>query len=342
MTARVSKPRSVRCAIAASTLIFLSMTSGVALSSELASVPVGNVPRPHQGGEAPSHGLRLPVADKYASGVPFRECPVCPEMVAVPTGKFVMGAAPDEEERMGVPAGIRGRSAPQRVVEIRRQFAIGRFEVTLAEFTAFANATGHNPVGGCWVRNKGQWGADGQSNWRTPGFPQNSRHPVACVNWEDAKAYVQWLSQQTGKPYRLLTEAEWEYAARAGTTASRFWGEDAIQGCTFANFASGAETGCDDRHEFTSPVGSQKPNAFGVYDMLGNVWEWVEDCWNENYQGAPTDAGAWTNKGDCSRRGLRGGSWLDALRLVRAAFRNRDVVGVRNYVFGFRVARTLD
>jgi sulfatase modifying factor 1 len=140
---------------------------------------------------------------------------------------------------------------------------------------------------------------------------------VVCVSWEDASAYVRWLSQKTGKRYRLLTEAEWEYAARADTTTTRFWGDDAHRSCDYANGADvaaaarlsdvsiGAHALCDDRYAYTAPVGSYRANAFGLHDMLGNVWEWTQDCWNTTYSGAPTDGTAW-DAGDCSMRAVRG------------------------------------
>ena len=162
---------------------------------------------------------------------------------------------------------------------------------------------------------------------------------------------MQWLRQKTGKDYRLLTEAEWEYSARAGTTAARFWGEDGNMSCSFANGADtkakmivyGASNwpvaNCDDGYAYTAPVGSYKPNAFGLYDMLGNVWEWTQDCLNENYVGAPKDGSAWT-KGECSRRVLRGGSWDYYPMHLRSAMRARNAAANRGNFNGFRVART--
>jgi formylglycine-generating enzyme required for sulfatase activity len=261
-----------------------------------------------------SSNLSPPAASAREVGASFRDCSDCPEMVVIPAGSFTMGAATGEEEREGVQQDNRGRSEPRHDVRVKG-FAAGRYEVTFAEWDACVAA------GGCSERaeDKG-WG--------------RGNRPVMNVNWNDAKQYVAWLSRKTGKWYRLLTEAEWEYAARAGTTSARYWGE-AI-GSGNAN-CDGCGSQWDNRQ--TAPVGSFKPNAFGLHDMLGNVWEWVEDCWNGNYMGAPTDGSAW-QAGQCGQRVLRGGSWFYDPRFVRAAYRHWFVTAVRGIVIGFRVART--
>ena len=276
-------------------------------------------------------------------GGAFKDCPDCPEMVAVPAGRFVMGAAPGEEES-------RKSSQPQHGVDVAG-FLAGKFEVTRGQYRAFVEATERSSAGGCYVWTGSKYEIDQAKDWRNPGYAQEDPHPVACVSWEDAKAYVVWLSQRTGKAYRLLTEAEWEYAARAGTTTRRFWGDDGDQSCAYANGADqttkaqvpGAANwlvaNCNDRYAYTAPVGSYRANAFGLYDMLGNVWEWTEDCWNENYNGVPTDGRAWTT-GDCSLRVLRGGSWGLNPRLLRADNRNWSTSAFRSFFDGFRVART--
>jgi formylglycine-generating enzyme required for sulfatase activity len=175
------------------------------------------------------------------------------------------------------------------------------------------------------------------------------------VTWNDAKAYAEWLSRKAGHPYRLLSEAEWEYAARAGTIESRPWGDDPTQVCRNANVwdlvarktirpPDGRRTSdsgeCDDGYAYTAPVGRYAANRFGLYDMIGNAWEWVEDCWNTSYVGAPADGSAWT-QGDCSARVIRGGGWEQDARVARSAARNRDVAADRNNNLGFRVARAL-
>jgi formylglycine-generating enzyme required for sulfatase activity len=279
----------------------------------------------------------------------FKDCDDCPEMVVIPGGRFEMGAAPGEEEAEGVPDQFRNRSQPRRMVGVG-PFAAGRFEVTRGQYRAFVQATGRED-NGCWVWTGKEVVQDASKGWRDPGYTQDDGHPVACVSWDDAKAYTVWLSRRTGKTYRLLTEAEWEYAARAGTVTRRYWGDDGNRSCAYANtfdrtakrivpgFSNFQSAECDDGHAYTAPVGRYQANAFGLYDMLGNVWEWTEDCWNDNYAGAPADGRAWT-AGDCGRRVLRGGSWVGDPGLVRAADRDWDTSAGRNGSGGFRVART--
>jgi formylglycine-generating enzyme required for sulfatase activity len=276
-----------------------------------------------------------------------KDCAHCPEMVVVPAGRFVMGAAPGEEERTLLPEGFRGRSQPQRSVSVKR-FAAGKFEVTRGEYRVFTEATGR-AADGCFVWSGADFESDPAKSWRTPGFAQDDAHPVTCVSWEDASAYVAWLTRVTGRKYRLLTEAEWEYAARAGTTATRYWGDDAGTTCEYANGADRASAArvpgagdwyvadCDDRFAYTAPVGSYRPNAFGLHDMLGNAEEWVEDCWKPDFVGAPAD-GAAVAAGDCSMRTVRGGSWIDSPIGVPAAYRVGSHVTIRVSRRGFRVA----
>jgi formylglycine-generating enzyme required for sulfatase activity len=289
------------------------------------------------------------ISTSLSVGVVIKDCADCPEMVMIPAGQFVMGATSIEEEREKLPDSLRNRSQPTHQVNVS-SFMAGRYEVTVGQYRAFALATNRSSAGGCFAWNGTKNENDLAKDWRNTGFPQNDSHPVACVSWEDSIAYVQWLRQKTGKDYRLLTEAEWEYSARAGTTTARFWGEDGNVSCSFANGADtkakmivhGASNwpvaNCDDGYAYTAPVGSYKPNAFGLYDMLGNVWEWTQDCLNENYVGAPSDGSAWT-KGDCSRRVLRGGSWDYYPQHLRSAFRARNAATNRGNFNGFRVAR---
>jgi len=283
-------------------------------------------------------------------GQVFRDCADCPEMVVIPAGSFVMGVAPGEEEREGVPDQFKGRSVPQHSVNVR-SFMLGKYEVTVGEFARFVNETGHRTDGGCFAWNGTKWDMDQSKNWRNPGFGQGDRHPVACVSWDDAKAYTTWLSRRTGKSYRLASEAEWEYAARAGTSTARHWGNDGNQGCGFANTAdqtaksqvpgasNWAAATCNDGHAYTAPVGSFWTNGFGLHDMIGNVWEWTEDCWNENYNSAPTDGSAW-QYGKCEIRVRRGGSWIFDPWNARSAYRSRNPTVNRYDYVGFRVART--
>ncbi|MDE2975540.1 MAG: formylglycine-generating enzyme family protein [Gemmatimonadota bacterium] len=258
------------------------------------------------------------------AGSVFRDCEACPVMVRIPTGTFTMGSPAAVPES-------RSYENPEHAVRMKSPFAVGMYEVTFEEWDACAEA------GGCGGRLPDDFG------WG------RGRRPVIDVSWEDAQAYVRWLSGEAGKPYRLLTEAEWEYAARAGTRTERYWGASEAEQCRYANGydrTGDAETlawspaDCSDGFARTAPVGSFLPNAFGLYDMLGNVWELTEDCWNDDYRDAPTDGSAWRS-GDCSVRVLRGGSWWSAPWYLRSASRYAGTAGYRNYSIGFRVARTM-
>jgi formylglycine-generating enzyme required for sulfatase activity len=297
-----------------------------------------------------------PARAQAPAGV-LHDCPDCPEMIVVPPGRFLMGASAGEEEREQVPQPYRTRSQPITEITIARPFAIGRYPVTRGEFAIFVAATGHRAEGGCFTlsfaRDPPQQFEEAR-DWRSPGFAQTDQHPVVCVSRADAQDYARWLGQRTGQPYRLPSEAEWEYAARAGTTTARFW--DAAQGdiCEYANVADRTFTralnfgtdprynfACTDGHVHTAPVGSYRPNAFGLYDMLGNVWQWVDDCRNIGYQGRPVDAAAW-REGDCTRGMVRGGSWYASPWSVRAGYRGSNTPGDRDSNIGFRVARAIE
>lgn len=269
-------------------------------------------------------------------------------MVVIPAGQFLMGALPDEEERDQLADAFRNRSQPRRTVNVN-SFSAGKFEVTRGQYRVFAAASGRGSDG-CFVWSGTAFEKDPNKDWRNPGFPQTDAHPVVCVSWEDASAYVSWLSQKTRRNYRLLSEAEWEYAARAGTNTARYWGDDANRQCRYANGADDATRArvadashwggvqCNDQHAYTAPAGTYRPNAFGLHDMLGNAGEWTQDCWNASYWGAPTDGRAWM-AGDCTLRAVRGGSWDDAPQGVRAAYRVGSPTVIRVYGRGFRVAR---
>jgi formylglycine-generating enzyme required for sulfatase activity len=274
----------------------------------------------------------------------FRDCPdVCPVMVRLPAGTFRMG----HEGPGGAP-----NEAPTRPVTLRA-FSAGKFEVTHAEYAAFVAASGYKPTPGCLTdRDAPGWGYDPKASWADPDYPYDDRQPVVCVNWADASAYVAWLSQKTGKAYRLLSEAEWEYAYRAGTTTEFFWGDKLEDMCAYANggdttmhihFPEWPAVGCDDGYVDTAPVGSFRPNAFGLYDMAGNVWEWTADCAAPTYGVQPTDGTAYTRDA-CPRRVLRGGSWGSWAPApdLRAAQRNITLPAtIKGGDAGFRVARDL-
>ena len=285
-------------------------------------------------------------------GDTFRDCRDCPEMVVVPAGSFLMGSIPAEREWL-VKQGIKRKwvdmEIPRHGVRIGKAFAVGRYEVTRGQYASFAREIGRGTGDGCNIVTGGKLEKILSKNWKDPGYKQTDRDPVTCVSWDDAKAYTQWLSRKTGKSYRLLTEAEWEYSARAGTDTMRYWGgiwgnED---GCRYANVADeGSGSGqphfsCADGSKYTSPVGKYRPNQFGLYDMLGNVSEWVEDCWHDNYNGAPRDGNAWTSGGDCFGRVLRGGFWASRPVSLRSADRSGSATVFRGFGEGFRVARDL-
>lgn len=260
-------------------------------------------------------------------------------MVVIPAGTAILGAATDDPFR-------NADELPERRLAISEPFAVSRYEITRDQYEAFVRTT-NPPVGGdCLTdrRKRGDWQIDANTSFRDPGFAQAGNHPVACVNWDEAQAYIAWLNAQTSGGYRLLTEVEWEYVARGGALQNLVypWGNDAAQGCPFANVfdrsmmatyasidTSGYKVfdpmGCEDGLLNTSPVGSLKPNAFGVYDIIGNVAEWVADCFDAT----------------CARRLIKGGSWGSLAHNVRIAERIPYAPTHRDDSIGIRVARTL-
>jgi formylglycine-generating enzyme required for sulfatase activity len=279
------------------------------------------------------------------AGDSFRDCDGCPEMVVVPAGAFTMGAPEGEEGRDD-------NEGPPHRVTIPRRFALGKLEVTVDQFAAFARETSYDTGSTCDIWLDGKWEERQGYTWRNPGFPQSGAHPAACLSWDDAKAYLTWLSRKTDRTYRLPTEAEWEYAARGGTTTRFHFGDRYEDYCQHGNGADqearnrvpGAQAWsvlpCSDGHAYTAPVGSFAANAFGLHDTLGNVFEWVEDCWNESYAGVPADGSAWTS-GDCAIRVQRGGAWGYPPSYLREAVRGRQPQGYRYVKAGMRVVRTL-
>ena len=273
---------------------------------------------------------------KWEVGKKFRDCAECPELVVVPAGSYEMGSPPGEEGR-GEDEG------PVHRVTVSVPIAVGVYEVTRREWGRFVSETGYAPVGSCWTYESGARKNRTGRGWRNPGFSQGEGHPAVCVSWEDAQEYVRWLSRETGSEYRLLSESEWEYVARGGTTGPFHYGStiSAEQANHDGNAVFGG--GRKGRYrEGTSPVGGYPSNKFGLHDVHGNVLEWVEDCWHDNYVGAPSNGSAWTSAGDCGRRVLRGGSWGYQPSHLRSAHRLTGTTGSRYYVVGFRVSRTLD
>ena len=266
-----------------------------------------------------------------------------PEMVVIPAGRFRMGC-------------VSGRDCfdwekPVHGVRIAQPFAMSKYEVTRGEFGRFVAQADYRTTaersGGCQVWDGSEFTEQSSARWNNPGFNQSDTDPVVCVSWDDAVAYAKWLSSETGVRYRLPSEAEWEYVARLGSATKYHFGDDESQLCRYANHADRStnfswrnESCSDGVGERTAEVGSYRSNDFGLYDMHGNVWEWVADCWNDSYVGAPSDGSAWTS-GDCGLRVLRGGSWGDIPRYLRSAYRNAITTDFRIINIGFRVARTL-
>jgi formylglycine-generating enzyme required for sulfatase activity len=248
-------------------------------------------------------------------------------MVAVPAGKFMMGTS----AASGTQAS--NDETPQHGVTIAKPFALGRFEITLDDWKACVSD------GGCSTNSSDKG---------------DKRRPVTKISWDDVeRQYIPWLSRKTGYAYRLPTEAEWEYAARGGPSSPAgqnfSFGNDQSRICEYGNSADLSarearggwiESACKDGFPETAPVGSLKPNALNLYDMHGNVWEWVQDCWNGNYQNAPHDGSAWT-KGNCSLRVIRGGSWAAEANALRSADRGWNRPNAGSNSIGFRVARSL-
>jgi formylglycine-generating enzyme required for sulfatase activity len=260
-----------------------------------------------------------------------------------------MGSGGQETVNQGADAQRVSNESPVHKVAISAGFEMAAREVTRAEYATFVGATGRDTAG-CGNWEQGGWVNYPERNWADPGFEQRHDHAVVCVSYDDAQAYVAWRSAHDGVQYRLPSEAEWEYAARAGASGQRNWADEK-EACTYANGADlaafrvqklpdapGIIFACDDGYAFTAPVGSFEANAFGLYDMLGSAWEWVEDCYVAGYDGAPADGMAHTD-GPCEMRILRGGSWKYPARTVRFAIRGPMRPDVRTNNAGFRIVR---
>jgi sulfatase modifying factor 1 len=312
----------------------------------------------------------------------FRDCDTCPDIVVVPAGTGQVGSTAAETDRENLPMmgqnDIREWERPLHQVTIAKPFGLGKYEVTKAQFAVFINETGYRPSKNCQSDAVGGAQQSEGFSWQDPGFAQDGSHPVVCVSWTDVQAYLDWLSDYTGQTYRLPSEAEWEYAARAGTTTARFWGNGIEEACDYANgpdldyigvyaghtfFDKYRRAGgtlpegladnvpCKDGYVDTAPVGSFAPNAFGLHDMLGNAWEWVEDCFHETYDGAPADGSAWVDRATCDRapkysseliRVFKGGAFSYPPYGLRPARRGKGGLDRRTWNKGFRVVRELD
>ena len=296
--------------------------------------------------------------EAHEIGSTFKDCVDCPEMVVLPAGDYLMGSPDSETDR-------REHEGPQRRVNLPGKFAVSKFEITHGQFAAFIAATNYVPANNCivWTGVRGGEQVPGR-NWQDPNFEQSNNNPVVCISWTDAKAFVAWLVEKTAKSYRLLTESEWEYAARAGTTSRYSFGDNADSICGYANVPDQTAernaggwywkfVACDDGYGAqTSPVGTYQPNPFGLYDMHGNVWEWVEDCYQDSFSGGPVDGSAWITD-PCKGRVVRGGSLSAPIDNSRSAARYIGIGETRNkdkgdpeqyanFNLGMRVALTLE
>jgi formylglycine-generating enzyme required for sulfatase activity len=269
----------------------------------------------------------------------FRECPDCPVMVGIPAGRFAMGSPANEPGRFDA-------EGPQHVVSVKA-FAMGKYPVTSEEFLSFLRATGYQPKP-CNAMLRLGWHADGKGLAYPPTQVEPPDWPAVCLDWDDAHAYIAWLNAKVRKlrpgpsksgPYRLPTEAEWEYAARGGTTTARWWGDDL--GGNNANC-----NGCGSPWDYRvlASVTSFKANPFGLFGMLGNAWQWTEDCWHPSYVGAPSDGSAWMFRA-CPKHVIRGGSWDNVPVFVRSSARTGAGPNGGEYDYSslssFRLARDL-
>jgi formylglycine-generating enzyme required for sulfatase activity len=306
------------------------------------------------------------VAGTNAASSVFRDCSDCPEMVVIPAGSFAMGSSASEKTWAATFAATHGLDAesgaadeasqhklslrefalavadeaPQHKVSLR-SFALGKYDVTRREYATFVNETGYRSDSGCYDNGNPNAAKRAGVSWKDRGFKQTDNDPVICVSWDDAQAYVSWLNRKSQRsapasrdaPYRLPTESEWEYAARAGTSTRFWWGDDESVAAAHAWFKanSGGQT---------HPVGLKPANRFGLYDMAGNVWQWTQDCYAESYAAAPNNGTA-VEMGNQGLRVDRGGSWYYAAWLLRPATRERNPADYRDKVMGFRVAKTL-
>ena len=280
-------------------------------------------------------------AAAFAEDRSFKECPECPDMIGIPAGRFVMGSPAREPGRFDA-------EGPQHIVAIKA-FALAARDVTSEEYLNFLRTTAYEPEPCNKLLNM-RWRVPNKGVAYPPYDEEPARWPASCISWKDAHAYIDWLNQKAraarpalaarrSGPYRLPSEAEWEYAARAGTTTARWWGDEIGSGNANCN-------GCGSAYDFRALANADsfKPNPFGLYGTLGNVWQWTEDCWHKGYIGAPADGRPWTEK-DCARHALRGGSWDNVPVFVRSAARvGADGSGGEfdySTLAGFRVARDL-
>ncbi len=280
----------------------------------------------------------------------FKDCELCPKMVVIPPGEFQMGSDFTEEV-----LGLIRTEGPVHKRKINNSFAVGMFEVSNKEFKYFIDSTNYRPSQSC-TKWKGQV-IQFNGNWLDPDYERKPKdnEPVVCVSWYDAKAYTVWLSGITNQKYRLLSEAEWEYIAKDKKNHTWSWGNNASDACKYSNvfdidgttssyakkFATWQPTNCSDGFARVAPVGSFTPNSFGVYDITGNVWEWIEDCSETEYKSGQLDEKPNQVRGHCEKRSVKGGSWLSKISRHRPSFRGRDPENLSSHIFGFRIAKDL-
>lgn len=305
-------------------------------------------------------GLSAPAA--ATDQEPFQDCSTCPEMVSVSPGVFWMGADLQEPVSFGLPDVFARREQPKHEVRISKSFAISKYEISLAQFQRFADESGYVTIEGCWIFIGSEWIFDDARSWRNAQLSQTPDHPVTCVNWHDAAAYADWLSAKTGDAYRLPSESEWEYAARAGTETPFWFGASPDDICDFVNLgdldtqdafgwhktASKYEfmdnwqgVPCRDGFATTAPVRSGPANGFGLHHVLGNGMEWVADCWHDDYATGPNTEQPRLASGDCGYRVMRGQGWVGIVAGTRSAFRRKMLATDRRFTFGIRVARNM-
>ncbi len=286
-------------------------------------------------------------------GDTFSDCVGCPDMVEIPIGSVYIGSHQDEIGRK------KGERTRIKAV-ISKSFAMAVNEVTLGQFRMFMEETKYKsnvpvykgqPLVGCNYFDGKGYGYISEHSWENPGYPQREDAPVVCVSWSDAKAYCDWLSKKTGRKYRIPSAVEFEYASRAGNSAPWFWGTNPEQACEYANIGDSALKDkypsrpifpCTDGYVYTAPVKKFKPNPFGLYDMVGNAWEWTNDCFTYDLTNAPIDGSSYVGtKDECNFRTPKGGSWISGISWGRTAVRSKDGADYKSFMLGFRVVAEL-
>lgn len=288
----------------------------------------------------------------YAEPTLIQDCETCPTLIVLEPGTFMLGAEQDEGQRWKMLNRMSANEGPRVEVTIEGPFALGQTEVTRGQFSEFIRETGHKTRQGCFHLTSAGWSVQPKLDWEDPGYDVTDDHPVVCVRRPDALAYIAWLSEKTGQAYRLPSEAEFEYAARAGAARATFWGEDWTTACAYQNGADltfvpkvpdipyGQYADCEDGYAFTSPAGTYQANPWGFYDLTGNASEFTADCYADSHSDMPTD-GAAVRKARCRAWVAKGGSWAGFPGLLRPATRLRILATTTGTGFGFRVARSM-